>query len=239
MPSYQSVHQSVYGLERYLRAVRRLARRVTTVTTSTVHSDGSAQEVYVHPNSDGTTTMVTVSLSPPAEEGTVTVTGLQYVTIFNKRALWNAAIAIGTLIWDAIKWKGVSAQLRLKVGPNRQAFGVVPPEILGKTFIAVEVANVGGRKTELTHVVCYHYRSWWDSVRRKAAKTFMIDHPSLAHRFPCSLEPGECWLCGIEQNAELEEMARNGLLYVGVHHSASKYEPLRRVRLMLESTKPA
>lgn len=91
--------------------------------------------------------------------------------------------------------------------------------------------NVGDRKTELTHLFLTYFPSLWHRLRRNSTRTMIVGKPALAHRFPCFIEPGERWLGGIVQDAELEQLARDGYLYVGIHHSAGSKAILHRVKM--------
>ena len=151
------------------------------------------------------------------------------LTATEAAAWWGASIATLVLVWDIVKWTRTGARLRVTVASEREAYGDWPQEVLDKTFVVVEVTNVGDRKTELTHLFGIQYRSWLDRLRGKRAKVFLVQRPALAHQFPCFLQPGERWLGGVTQTPEIEEMARDGLLFVELHHSASNRAILRRV----------
>ncbi len=146
-------------------------------------------------------------------------------------AWWGAVIATLVLAWDVVKWRTAGARLRMTAVPDREAWGNWPAEVLEKTYVAVEVVNVGDRKTELTHLFLTYFPSLWHRIRRKSTRTMIVANPALAHRFPSFIEPGERWLGGIEQNAELEQLARDGYLYAGIHHSAGTRAILRRVKM--------
>lgn len=58
--------------------------------------------------------------------------------------------------------------------------------------------------------------------------SFLVYNPSVS-KIPHVLGPGESWTGVILQNTELESMSRDGYLYCGIYHSASKRPVLRRV----------
>ena len=151
-------------------------------------------------------------------------------------AWWGAVIATLVLGWDFFKWKQTGPRLSLSVSPGMKAQGSVPNADPDKSYVLVEVVNVGDKKTELTHVAGLYYKSRIQRIRGKNEKSFLVLNPAFSTQFPCFLAPGERWLGGIEQTQELEEMSRKGLLYCGVFHSASKKALTRRVVVSEKAT---
>jgi len=99
-----------------------------------------------------------------------------------------------------------------------------------KKYIKVEIVNIGDRKTTITHLVMFHYKSLFRKIREKKDKSFFVATPALfPPPLPYVIEPGERWLGGIEQTSKLEEMSRNGYLYCGIYHSCGKKPILQRV----------
>jgi hypothetical protein len=117
-----------------------------------------------------------------------------------------------------------------------KATGSVPNADPDKSYVAIEVVNIGDRKTELTHVAGLYSKSRLQHFRGKNESNFLVMNPAFSTQFPCFLEPGERWLGGIEQTQELEEMSRNGLLYCGVIHSASAKALTKRVVINANAT---
>ncbi len=109
-----------------------------------------------------------------------------------------------------------------------KTFGGVPSGLEDNTYITVEVTNEGNRKTTLTRLVGFHYKSIFQKFRKKQDKSF-IANPALSQSLPYVLEAGERWLGGIIQNKELEEMSKNGYLFCGVHYSSRKKPVVQRV----------
>ena len=144
-------------------------------------------------------------------------------------AWWGAIIATLVLGWDIFKWKQTGPRLRLSVSSGMITHGDVPNADPNTTYVLVEVVNVGDKKTELTHVAGLYYKSRIQRILGKNDKGFTVINPAFSTEFPCFLGPGERWLGGIEQTQELEELSRNGLLYCGIFHSASKKPLIMRV----------
>jgi len=144
-------------------------------------------------------------------------------------AWWGAIIATLILAWDIFKWKRSGPLVSVSASPNMQTVGGIPDALEDKTFLFVTATNTGNRQTTITHLVGLHYSSLLQRLRKKRNKAFFVASPAFAPRLPHILGPGEQWLGGIEQNAELEELSRNGFLYCGVYHSSSRRPVLQRV----------
>jgi hypothetical protein len=144
-------------------------------------------------------------------------------------AWWGAGIATLVLVWDIFKWKQTGPRLRLSVLPNMNVTGSVPNADPTKTYVLVEVVNIGDKKTELTYLVGLYYKSRLQRIRGKSDQNFAVINPAFSTKFPCFVVPGERWVGGIEQTQDLEEMSRTGFLYFGVFHSAGKKALTKRV----------
>jgi hypothetical protein len=144
-------------------------------------------------------------------------------------AWWGAIIATLVFAWDIFKWNRSGPIINVLASPNMKIFGDIPEHPEDMTYVAVEVTNTGDKKTTITHLVGFHYKSIFQKLRRKNNKSFAVVNPAFNARLPHVLEPGERWLGGIEQNEELEEFSRNGYLHCGVIHSSGKYPVTQRV----------
>jgi len=145
-------------------------------------------------------------------------------------AWWGAIIATLVLLWDMYKWERSGPIINVSASPNMQPFGKIPNHPEGKKYMAVEITNIGNRKTTITHLVVFHYKSLFRKIRGKKDKSFIVLPQALLHPpLPYVIEPGERWLGGIEQTSKLEEMSRNGYLYCGIYHSCGKKPILQRV----------
>jgi len=144
-------------------------------------------------------------------------------------AWWGAVIASLVLAWDIYKWKRSGPFINVSASPNMKIFGSVPGGNENKTYVVVEVTNIGNQKTTLTHLVSFHYSTLLRKIRKKHDKCFFVPTPALSQPLPHILDAGERWLGAIEQNEELEEFSRNGYLLCGVCHSSGKKAILQRV----------
>lgn len=144
-------------------------------------------------------------------------------------AWWGACVATAVFVWDIYKWRLSGARLRLTVSANMEPYGSMRLPEPTKTIVIAEVANVGNKKTTITHVFAYYYANWWKRLLRLRTHTLIVPNPVLAQPLPFELEPGARWVGAIEQNGELEEMSRKGCLLIGVLHSVSKAPVMQRL----------
>jgi len=149
----------------------------------------------------------------------------------NIAAWWGAGIATVVLLWDVFKWWRASVgKLRVSANPNLQLVDRQRGEVGEKKYIFVEVTNPGEKRTTITHLVGYNYRSLWQWVRRKHDEAFAVVEP-LDGQIPFVLEPGARWSGGIEQSEDIERWSREGRLFVGVNHSLAQKAKLVRVKI--------
>ena len=124
-------------------------------------------------------------------------------------AWWGAIIATLVLGWDVFKWKQTGRpRLQLKALPDMKPHGPVPNADPNKTYVLIEVVNVGDKKTEITHLTGLYYRSRLQRLRGRNEQAFVVLNPAFSTQFPCFLEPGQRWTGGIEQTTDLEERSR-------------------------------
>lgn len=150
-------------------------------------------------------------------------------SLTNTAAWWGAVIATIVLMWDIYKWFRSGPILHVTVGPNMQTLGNIPNHPKNQKYISVEVTNTGSRKTTITHLVSFYYKSFIFNLFKKPNKNFVVLTPAFLSTLPHIIEPGGRWLGGIEQNIELEELSRNGYLFCGIYHSSSKKPVMQRV----------
>jgi hypothetical protein len=144
-------------------------------------------------------------------------------------AWWGAIIATVVLGWDIYKWKQSGPKIRISVAPNMETYGAMPQALAGQTFTIVEVNNIGDRSTTITHLFGYCNPSLLHRLRGKKKKTFIIANPAVSGPLPYVLNPGEQWLGGIKQDADLERRSRDGYMYCGIYHSNSKKAIVQRL----------
>jgi hypothetical protein len=141
-------------------------------------------------------------------------------------AAYAAIVSTIIAVWEYLKWRKKN-EVSLTCTPNMEFF----PSNDKKTFIIANVTNKGETQTTVTHFMGYYWESWWDRIFRKNRKAFIVNSPDI----PKVIQPGEQWMGQAHQDANIEKMAREGLLYMGISHSMNKKEVLRRVKINKEN----
>jgi len=125
--------------------------------------------------------------------------------------------------------------INVSASPNMELVSKIPDRLKDKTLISVQVVNSGNIKTTLTHLVIFHYRSFFKKlIKKKNMQAIVVS--ALYTPLPYVLEPGELWQGGIFQNKELEKMSRNGYLYCGIIHASGKKPILRRLVVPIKNS---
>ena len=134
------------------------------------------------------------------------------------------AALLSTLIafWEVLKWRARNA-IAFKCFPNME----MVPSIDKKTYIVADFTNKGDTQTIVTNLGLYYWERWYHRFLRKKWKNFIVKEDSI----PFTVQPGAIWKGMIVQNDELEQMARNGYLYVVVFHSMSQKGVMKRIKL--------
>jgi hypothetical protein len=150
-------------------------------------------------------------------------------------AWWGAFIATLLLFWDIYKWKRSGPIINVSASPNMELISNVPDHLKDKILISVQVVNLGNIKTTLTHLVIFHYSSFFKKlIKKKNMQAIAIS--ALYTPLPYALEPGELWQGEILQDKKLEEMSRNGYLYCGIIHASRKKPILRRLVVPIKNS---
>ena len=101
------------------------------------------------------------------------------------------------------------------------------------TYAEITFTDLGSSPTTITNLTMVHYKSLWDRLRRKPDSQFVVTSPEAtsAYTIPRMLHVGEEWRGLIEQNSEVAEMAKNGMLYADVHHSVRNRPARSRITI--------
>jgi hypothetical protein len=140
-------------------------------------------------------------------------------------AWWGAVLASVAFLWDAYKWWTTGPQIRMVVLPERRVVG--DPELEGKTLIAIQATNVGDRPTTLENLAFVWYANWWNRLRWKQKRGYIIINPGRGRNFPYKLEVGERWDGLAFQEETLVQEASTGHLMVELSYASSK-RPIRK-----------
>ena len=152
------------------------------------------------------------------------------MTLTDTLALIGALTGTIALLWDFFKWSQTGVKVLLRVSPNMTPFGFAEDEFKNKLNLFVEVTNTGDKKVTITHLVLTYYDSFWERVLKRSSKNFVVLNP-LPGQIPQLIDIGDRWVGLIEQSKDLEKMAKNGYLYVGINHSSSAKTLLKRVKI--------
>lgn len=147
---------------------------------------------------------------------------------FSANELWTLGIAayaafVSTFVlgWDAYKWLASGPKIDMSVSMDMQKFGggIDDP----KTYVLVTATNVGDRPTTITNLGGMYFDSWWHAnvVRRRPKKAFIVTEPSSAQRLPFHFDLGVQWMGFAHQTAEIEQMAKDGYLFVHLYTAGS------------------
>ena len=143
-------------------------------------------------------------------------------------AWWGGILATIVFIWDV--WKHVSKgpRLRVTVQTNMEMVNG-PPAYHNKALLMVRVVNIGDGSTTIENLgyLFFKKRPW--RLKANAEKAAVVNNPNPAQRLPHELGPGGVWIGTTIQEAQIEEWATTGFLYMCLYHSHSKREVRRRV----------
>lgn len=142
-------------------------------------------------------------------------------------AWWGASLSTVVFAWDIYKWWTTGPKVHYTVQSGMKSFNI--PEYEGKTLLLANVTNTGDRPTTIINLGFLHYANLWAELRNRPDKAFVIPHPSTAQPLPFELKSGNVWSGTCEQDAEVENMAKNGQLYCVLYHSHQSKPIKRRV----------
>ena len=148
-------------------------------------------------------------------------------------ATYAAVISTFVLGWDAYKWLAAGARIEVSASGNMQLIGGGHVRD-GSLHIVVTATNAGDRPTTITNLGGMYFESWWGAYvrRRKATKAFIVGTPSEVQRIPYRFEVGDQWTGLADQTKEVEDMARNGYLFLILYTTGKG--PGHRVRLKIK-----
>ena len=147
-------------------------------------------------------------------------------------ALYAAILSTAIAIWEWIKWQSRHT-VSLSCHPNMEFY----PSDNEQAYVIATVVNKGVTQIIVTHFFLYFWKNRIDYVLKRNKRIMHINGTipgTFYGTVPSPLQPGEIWRGQCIQNTELERMAREGFLYMGICHSMSSKEILKRVRINSE-----
>ena len=126
-------------------------------------------------------------------------------------AWWGAASGTLAVAWEVFRWHRSGPRLEVAASPNMQY--ITPGVSIDETlYINVVVTNVGDKPTTLTHFCGHTYRNWFDRIRGKREKAFVVN-TGPESPIPHKLEVGERWSAMTKQDKAIE-IAGDSLFYI-------------------------
>jgi hypothetical protein len=98
-----------------------------------------------------------------------------------------------------------------------------------KMFLIVRATNIGGKKTTITNVLIFSYKSVWEYLRNRPSFTAIFNNTEPAFPLPYVLDVGHDFMNKADQS-ELTERIRDTYFYAGVQHSFSDKPVMVRVK---------
>ena len=146
----------------------------------------------------------------------------------NPISIYSAVVATGVAIWQVYTYVRDGPRLKATAGSNRRI--VDGGGLDSKTYIVVNVVNVGNRATTIQVFGLYVYENWWKRFRRKSSTALVIIPATSGNTVPHVLEPGHTFMGLATQTDEIVKLSREKLTYLLVAHSMGKREVLVRLR---------
>lgn len=146
-------------------------------------------------------------------------------------AAYAAVLSTFVFGWDAYKWLAAGAKLDLSASTGMKMVGGMVED--PKTYVSITALNIGDRPTTITNLGGMYFDSWWGAyVRRKRpTKAFIVTSPSQAQPIPHRFDVGAQWIGLADQDQEVEQMARDGYLFMILYTATGGRGQRVRVRL--------
>jgi hypothetical protein len=135
-----------------------------------------------------------------------------------------ASITIGR---DIRRWWLTGRRISIALLTDMRMLGW--PQYEGQALMVLQVTNEGDKPITIGFVSLQHYESRWDCWRRRPRVSAVVAGTSPEHAVPCIVQPGKTWAAFLERDREIDAMAAQGYLYVGLTHSRAPKPILRRV----------
>ena len=130
-------------------------------------------------------------------------------------------IAAGTFALQMKQWFDSGPKIHLSVMGDAVQF----PDDDGRPKLALTVTNRGNEPTQITHVIVFKYRSWFERWRRKPYFTAVVNAPGI----PMLLDARRYWLGFVYYDEKLSAARVAGEAYVGIYATHSNREFLTKV----------
>jgi hypothetical protein len=159
-------------------------------------------------------------------------------------AIYAAIIGTSAFFLNLKSWWDSGVKLRLSIMADGMTFGR-GPTFDEKDLVVLTVTNRGDSPTVITHMVVFEFRSPFQRLRVRPAKSYVIPNPQLKGdppNVPSDLEPSKRWTGAIRRRDDLGIDFHDGYHYTGVIASNRNRPYLiripKKVNQLPEGTKP-
>lgn len=136
-------------------------------------------------------------------------------------AAYAAVVSTFVFGWDAYKWlnEGPDVRIAAQTGMKIVGGGQIDP----RTYVSVTAVNYGDRATTITNMGFLYYKTWFGAyIRRKRPdQAFVVTTPSQAQVLPYRFEAGAQWIGMADQTEDVDQMIRDGYLFVLLYCSTA------------------
>jgi len=144
---------------------------------------------------------------------------------------YAAIVATSAFLWNIYKWITSGPRISFNAKSNMCIYGDArfPTD---KTYISATATNNGDRPTSITNLGCYHYKNWFDRLRRKRNFQAVIGDTCF-QPLPHVLKSGTIWK-GLADQEDLEKKTLGKGILIFELWLSHKKRPMT-VRVILKS----
>jgi hypothetical protein len=146
-------------------------------------------------------------------------------------AIYAAIIGTSAFFLNLKSWWDSGPKLKLSLIPDGIIIGG-GSEMDEKDLIILNVTNRGAAATMITTMVLFEMSTWWQRLRRRPRKSYVIPNPQVKGyplNVPSDLEPSKRWTGLIRSRPDLKVDPRDGNHYVGIYVSHRDRPYLMRI----------
>ena len=154
-------------------------------------------------------------------------------------AIYAAIVATGAFFLNFRTWFESGPRLRLTVIPDGMVIGGGPATD-ERDIVILTVTNLGKTPVLITNLLLWEMPTWWQRVRKRPARTFVVTNPALrgsCTNIPFLLEQARTWNGVVRHRPDIFPDLLNGNYYVGLSTSHLQRPILRRITRPLAGAK--
>ena len=136
-------------------------------------------------------------------------------------AAYAAVVSTFVLGWDAYKWLNQGPKVRITAQTGMKLLG--GSQVNPNTYVSVTAVNYGDRATTITNMGFIYCKSWFKAFlpRNRPDQAFIITSPSQGQDLPYRFEAGAQWIGLAGQTKDIDQMIREGYLFVLLYCSTA------------------